>query len=180
MTNISDEILTRKYLQGDEKALELLIRNYLNSVYNFVLGYVNDPRDAEDITQETFVRVWRNLKKFDSDKGNFKTWIFGIAKNAAIDFLRTNKKSLPLSEVAELIADPKPPLLELAEQQGKAQTIKIAMANLPDKYRQVVSSHYKQGFTFQQIAESLGESLNTVKSRYRRALILLRKFLSKN
>jgi RNA polymerase sigma factor (sigma-70 family) len=164
----------------DEKSLELLIRNYLNSVYNFVLGYVNNPQDAEDIVQETFVRVWRNLKKFDSNKGNFKTWLFSIAKNATIDFLRTKKKLMSFSEITDLIVDPTSPLLELVEQQGTAQKIKIAMTDLSDKYRQVFSFHHEQGFTFRQIAESLGESVNTVKSRYRRALILLRKFLSKN
>lgn len=180
MENLDDRKLIENYLKGDEKALELLIRNYLNSVYNFVLGYVNNPRDAEDIVQETFVRVWRHLKKFDPKKGIFKTWIFAIAKNAAIDFLRTKKKLMSFSEMTDLIPDPAPPLFELVEQRGMSQNIKIAIANFSDKYRQVFSLRYEQDFTFQQIAKSLGESLNTVKSRYRRALIILKKLLTES
>lgn len=177
MKNLDDRKLIESYLKGDEKSLETLIRFYLKPVYGFVLNFVNNPRDAEDIVQETFMRMWRNFKKFDFKKGNFKTWLFAIAKNAAIDFLR-KKKSLPLSEVAETFVDPTPLPWELAEQRGLAQTAKTAMVNLSDRYRRVLSLRYEQVFTFQQIAKSLKESLNTVKSRHRQALIILKKLLT--
>ncbi|MBI4159946.1 sigma-70 family RNA polymerase sigma factor [Candidatus Wolfebacteria bacterium] len=73
-----------------EVSLELLIRRYLKPIYGFTYRYVGAGQDTEDVTQETFVKVWRNLKKFDQNK-SFKTWIFSIAKNTAIDFLKKKK-----------------------------------------------------------------------------------------
>ena len=82
-----EEQLVRDYLKGDENSLEILIGQYLKPIYSFIYRYVGNASEAEDITQEVFVRVWKNLKKFDQNK-KFKTWIFGIAKNASIDWLR--------------------------------------------------------------------------------------------
>ena len=90
MQNYSDEQLVARYLRGDEKSLEFLIQQYLKPIYSFVYKYVGNPQEAEDITQEVFVRMWKYIKKFDQRK-KFKTWIFSIAKNAAIDFLRKKK-----------------------------------------------------------------------------------------
>ena len=147
MENFDEQKLIKDYLKGDQKALENLIRFYLKPVYNFVLIYVNNPKDAEDITQETFVRMWRK------------------------------KKTVPLDEVAETLVDPVSLTLELAEQKETAQNIKANLANLSDKYRQIFLLHQEQGFTFKQISQKLGESINTIKSRYRRAMIILKKFL---
>jgi len=184
MTNISDEILTRKYLQGDEKSLELLIRQYLKPIYSFVCRYVGNSQEAEDITQEVFVRVWRNLKKFDQNK-NFKTWIFSIAKNASLDYLK-KKKTIPFSEfdteeggnrLTDTLADPSPLPLELLEKAGMAQMLTSAMEKLSPKYRMVLFLRYNDHFNFREIAEIFGEPLNTIKSRHQRAILMLRKIL---
>ena len=82
-----DAQLVADYLNGDEQSLHLLIERYLKPVYRFVHSYVGSDLDAEDISQEVFVRAWRNLKKFDQEK-SFKTWIFAIAKHASIDVLK--------------------------------------------------------------------------------------------
>ena len=181
MTNINDEILTRKYLQGDEKSLEVLILTYLKQIYSFVYRYVGNGQDAEDITQEVFVRVWRNLKKFDQNK-SFKTWIFSIAKNASLDFLK-KKKAIPFSEferedggniIIDTLADPSPLPPELLEKAGMARMLNEAMEKLSPQYRMVLFLRYNDHFNFREIAESLNEPLNTVKSRHRRALVMLR------
>jgi len=91
MPEISDKKLIKQYLHGDEKSLGFLIKRYLKPIYNFVYRYVSEAASAEDITQETFVKVWKNLNKFDQRK-HFKTWIFCLAKNTAIDFLRKKKE----------------------------------------------------------------------------------------
>ena len=90
MESKSDAELITKYLKGDEASLRILIERYLASVYRFVRGYVKNDSDAEDITQETFVRAWRNFHTFDHEK-SFKTWIFAIAKHASIDALKKKK-----------------------------------------------------------------------------------------
>src|SRR3989338_146778 len=92
----SDQQLIADYLTGDEKSLKILYGRYLKPIYSFVYRYVGGGQDVEDVTQDAFVKVWRNLKKFDQNK-SFKTWIFSIAKNTAIDFLK-KKKAIPFSE----------------------------------------------------------------------------------
>ena len=185
MTNIGDEILIRKYLAGDKQSLELLIKQYLKPIYSFVSRYVGNGQEAEDITQEVFVRVWRNLKKFDQSK-SFKTWVFSIAKNASLDFLK-KKKAIPFSEfdtkeggnrIMDTLVDPSPLPLELLEKAGMARMLNVAMEKLSPQYRMVLFLRYNDHFNFREIAESLGEPLHTITSRHRRALIQLKKILT--
>lgn len=184
MLETSDGQLVEQYLKGDEASLAILVKRYLAPIYGFVFRYVGAAPDAEDIAQEVFLRAWRNIKKFDRKK-SFKTWIFAIAKNAAIDFLK-KKKDVPFREfeneegdnfLAETIEDPAPLPDEIFERGNLAQILNSALEAVSPKYRAVLILHYNDYFTFREIAEVLGESLNTVKSRHRRALVELRKFL---
>ena len=183
----SDQQLIASYLAGDEKSLEILFGRYLKPIYSFVYRYVSGAHDVEDITQEVFVRIWRNLKKFDQNK-SFKTWIFSIAKNAAIDFLK-KKKAIPFSEfeneekeniLIETLADPSPLPQELLERTDMKRVLNAAMEKLSPKYRMVLFLRYNDHFNFREISESLGESLHTITSRHRRALIKLKKLLTEN
>lgn len=182
MGDNGDKILIEKYLEGDEKSLEILIQNYLGPIYRFAYRYAGNEKDAEDITQDVFVKMWRNLKKFDQNK-SFKTWIFSIAKNTAIDFLRKSrsasggKKAIPFSQ-EETFADTAPLPQEIFEKQEIIQGLKSMIARLFPKYQTVLSLRYDNGFTFREIAETLDEPLHTVKSRHRRGLIMLRKLLT--
>lgn len=175
MINNSDQILIRKYLQGDEKSLEVLILAYLKPIYSFAYRYVGNGQDAEDITQEVFVKVWRHLKRFDQSK-SFKTWVFAIAKNTAIDFLK-KKKAIPFSEF-ETLADPTPLPDKIFEQITIKEMLKTTIEKLLPKYRLVLVLRYNDNFTFREISESTGKPLNTIKSQYRRALLELKKLLS--
>jgi len=192
MKTYTDEQLVTNYLKGDEESLGILIKRYLKPIYSFVYRYVGDEQEAEDIVQDVFLKVWRNLKKFDQKK-KFKTWIFSIAKNASVDFLRKSrsasggKRTIPFSDFenekgenifAETLADKNPLPDELFKRAGIAEIISAAINQLAPKYRMVLSARYHSQSTFREIAENLNEPLNTVKSRYRRALIMLRKLLT--
>lgn len=192
MNETSDEQLVFHYLKGDEKSLEALIRLYLKPIYNFVYRYTGSGQDADDLTQEVFVRVWKNLKKFDRRR-SFKTWIFSIAKNASVDFLKKSqsafggKKTLPFSQfenekggnpIIENIADPAPLPSEILEQKDRANVLTAALAKLSPQSRMVLFLRYNDHFTFREIAESLDRSLNTIKSWHRRALITLKGLLA--
>lgn len=177
-----DQKLIAGYFKGDEKSLEILIKRYLKPIYSFTYRYAGNSYDAEDITQEVFVKMWRNLKKFKRRK-SFKTWIFTIAKNTSIDWLK-KKKTILFSEfeneagenmLTETLVDPAPLPQELLERAGVAQMLSSAMERLSSKYRMVLFLRYNDHFTFKEIAETLREPLNTVKSRHRRALMTLRK-----
>jgi len=185
--NRSDQQLVSDYFLGDEKSLELLFGRYLKPIYSFVCRYIGGGQDAEDVTQEAFVKVWKNLKNFDQQK-SFKTWIFSIAKNTALDFLK-KKKAIPFSEfeneegeniITETLADPSPLPHEFLEKAGMAQALTSAMEKLSPKYRMVLFLRYNDHFSFREIAESLDEPLPTITSRHRRALIMLRNLLNES
>lgn len=184
MPDRSDSQIIADYLNGDKQSLDVLFKRYLKPIYSFIYGYIGNAQDAEDIAQEAFVKVWRNLRKFDQGK-NFKTWLFTIAKNICLDFFK-KKKTIPFSAfdneegdntIAETIADPAPLPQELLEKGGLARMLNLAMKKLSPKYRAVLLLYYNDHFNFREIAEILDEPLHTVKSRHRRALIQLRGFI---
>ncbi|MFA6521413.1 MAG: RNA polymerase sigma factor [Candidatus Gracilibacteria bacterium] len=184
MENNYEQNLIKQYFAGDEGALEVLINLYLKPIYSFVYRYVNGAEEAEDITQEVFVKAWRNLKKFKQNK-SFKTWIFEIAKNTALDFLK-KKKTIPFSKfedesgknvLLETLADPAELPQELLNRQGIAKLLETAMSKLSPSHRMVLFLRYNDHFNFREIAEALTEPLHTIKSRHRRALIKLREIL---
>jgi len=170
----TDKQLVGDYLKGDEKSLEILIKKYLGQIYNFTYKRVGNAQDAEDITQEAFVKAWCNLKSFDCDK-NFKTWIFSIAKNTCIDFLRKKKALLYLETIKELGENDKN-----LEQIDIAQLLSSTTNKLMPKYQAVLCSYHGDNLNFREISEKTGESINTVKSRYRRAILEIRKSISEN
>lgn len=189
--NHVDNQLIADYLAGDEESFQILVRAYLKPIYSFVYRYVGSTQDAEDVTQEVFVKVWKNLDSFDQQR-SFKTWIFIIAKNASIDFLKKSRfasggrKTVPFSQfenntgensLTRTLTDPAPLPDELMERASVAHVLSLAMEKLSPRYRMVLFLRYNDHFTFREIAESLEEPLHTVKSRHRRALIILKKFL---
>jgi len=174
MKNFADEKLIDNYLQGDEKALEVLIRRYLKPIYSFCFRFVGNNQEAEDITQEVFLKVWRNLKKFKKEK-NFKGWLFTIAKNTCFDFLRKKKKISTLSlEKYFYLVDLSLLPNEISEKESLKEKIQEAIEKLSSKTREILNLYYNQGLTFREIAQTLNEPINTVKSRHRRAIEILR------
>ncbi len=165
MKAYTDEQLIIDYLKGDTESLEILIKRYLKPIYSFTFRFVGNSQEVEDITQEVFVKVWRNLKKFDKNK-KFKTWIFTIAKNTCLDWQK-KKKTLSLY-FAETLRDPSPIFNEPLDR---------ILERLSPKYRMVLFLRYNDHFTFREIAETLGESIDTIKTRHRRGIAILRKLL---
>ncbi len=182
MAELSDEKLIEQYLKGDEGSLEILIKKYLKPVYGFVFRYTGNAADADDITQETFVKVWRNIKKFDRQK-KFKTWLFTIAKNTALDFFK-KRKTIPFSNfedengynfVADNLASQSLSPAQEAEKKETAGFVSSAISQLSSNYQKIISLRHDKDLSFQEIADFLGEPINTVKSRYRRAILAAKK-----
>lgn len=177
----TDEQLVRQYRQGDEAVFTVLVDRYMQYLFHFVRQFVNDSAIAEDIVQETFVKVWKNIHRFDESK-SFKTWIFAIAKNTAYDFLK-KKKSLPFSmfvddegrNALENIEDKTVGIETILDQETTAQELSQKLALLTPLYRSILVLHYQEHFSLHEIAHILGEPYNTVKSRHQRALQSLKK-----
>ena len=130
-----------------------------------------------------FLRIWKNLKKYRKEE-NFRTWIFSIARNAAIDFLR-KKKSIIFSDLenesgipAEEIFENSEPLPdEIISFAEDKKILDKLMNKLPLFYREVLFLYYNNNFTFDEIGKIMNKPLNTVKSQHRRALIELKRLL---
>src|SRR3989338_2987457 len=181
MNSFTDEQLVEQYLKSkDEYALEELIKRYLPLIFGFVKRYTGNQDNASDIAQEVFVKVWKNLKSFDQSK-SFRTWIFIIAKRTAIDELR-KQKAIPFSALQEegfedSIADESTSILDQIFSQQQSKELALALAKLPINYNSVIKLRANDDLSFREIAVKLKEPLNTIKSRYRRGLALLKELL---
>lgn len=186
MNTDSDEKLVELYLQGDELALQILVRKHTRNLYNFVAQFVGYGQNAEDVVQESFIKAWKNLKKFNPLK-KFKPWLYHIARNTAIDYLRQRKLAVSLPDSfaddeekneADYFVDPAPLPLEQAITSETKQSIQKLIKTLPQIYSTVLKLYYLEEFSLPEIAEILAEPVDTVKSRHRRALIRLRSLVA--
>lgn len=176
----SDKELIVDYLNGDESALPVLINRYLKSIYNFAYRLTGNVQSAEDISQETFFKAWKNLKKYKPEE-SFKTWLFTIARNTTFDFLR-KKKSFVFSDLGdeessfeEDLVDDSPQAEEIISQLEDKKLLDDLLNKLSPIYKEIILLHHLNELTFEEIAKMLGKSVNTVKSQHRRALIELKK-----
>jgi RNA polymerase sigma-70 factor (ECF subfamily) len=182
----TDDELISATLAGESASFAVLVERYISAIYKFSYRYVRNGPDAEDISQETFLRVWKNLKSFDRSK-KFKTWLFAIAKNASLDLLK-KRRTLPFSVLGEeddAIEAVLAPYLAIAETSAVSfdrgilkENFDVALAKLPERYRDVMIMRYTDNLKFREIAERLHEPVDTVKSRHRRGLSLLRNIMS--
>lgn len=181
----TDAALIEAYLEGSESSLELLISRYYAHVFRFVYSMTKNRQEADEITEDSFVKAWKNLKKFDREK-NFKSWMLSIARNSTIDLIR-KKRSMPFStfeedgeeKYAESLPDPKPLPDELFATKEKQLELQRAIDELPPLYRSVIFLRYSEGVTLEEMAEIFKEPLNTIKSRYRRGLMQLKERLAR-
>ncbi len=179
-TTEQDEQLVRASLDGDGLAFAQLLNKYLKPIYGFLYNLVRDSAQVEDLTQETFIKAWKNLNKFDTTK-SFKTWLFTIAKNNAFDWLK-KKKSTPFSffkdeegnNKLEGVAEDAILSDEILERKEIVREMEEKLARIPEKYRTILILRYKEDFTLGEIAQILDRPYNTVKAYHGRALLQLK------
>ncbi len=161
----------RRIQAGDEQALIDLHAQYARLVYSVAYRVLGDPMAAEEVTQDTFMRLWRRADTFDANKGSFVTWLLTIARRLAIDAFRKQQRTPLLVE-----ADPDgwDTLVGTDDNQDLRRTLAAAVRDLPDEQRQAIELAYFYGLTHSQIAEFLGEPLGTIKTRIRLGMQKLR------
>ncbi len=181
----TDEQLTELCKKGDELAFEALMNRYVRQIYNFLRQYTHGSEDTEDIAQDTFFKAWKHIKKFHTGK-QFRPWIFTIARNTALDFIKKHK-AVNFSELddtetelsfADTLADPEPLAPELFENAALAEVLREKLKLLHPDHVAVLTLHYEEEMTFDEIALIVGKPMNTVKSWHRRAVIRLQELLA--
>nr|WP_299344829.1 sigma-70 family RNA polymerase sigma factor [Allomuricauda sp.] len=183
---IDDSILVKNYIAGDEKALEVLINRYNQRISSFIYSKVLDRDVAEDIFQDTFIKVIKTLKRGSySEEGKFLPWVMRIAHNLIIDHFRKNKR-MPKFEgsddfnIFSVIKDDK---LNAEKQIIKDQIdrdLTDLIEELPEDQKEVLVMRIYKDMSFKEISENTGVSINTALGRMRYALINLRKIVDRH
>jgi len=174
-----DHELVERLQRRDPQALAELYDRYGRLAFSLILRVVRDTGIAEDLVQETFLRVWNRVQGFNAEKGSLGPWLLAVARNRAIDYLRSAggrmRNALELEETEH------PSLSMDLEQQillsDKARRIRGALEKLSPPQRQVIELSYFEGLSQSEVAERLGQPLGTVKTRVRAALRMLREDL---
>jgi len=183
MSKHEDRELVKLYLDGNENALATLITRYKSRIFTHVILLVKDREVAEDIFQDTFVKVINTLKAGRyNEEGKFLPWVMRIAHNLAIDFFRKGKK-MPMSRsddeydvFATISRDDANVEEKLVEDQIQTD-VQNLITQLPEEQRQVVIMRHYQNMSFKEIAEATDVSINTALGRMRYAVLNMRKIV---
>jgi len=167
--------LLERFAAGDPEAFETLFRQYQGEAYRWIVRIVRNRATAEDLTIETFWRVYRAHARFDVSKGRFAGWLRRIATNAALDFLRRTRREVPLPEDL-----PELRRTDCSVVQAELQrTLQTSLQRLSPKLRVVVLLALVEEEPHEEIANSLGISVNAVKVRVFRGVRILRRELAR-
>ncbi|MFA6152813.1 MAG: sigma-70 family RNA polymerase sigma factor [Chitinophagaceae bacterium] len=158
----------------DEKAFNYLYDNYSGALYGVILKVLDKEELANDLLQEVFVKIWRSIEQYDSSKGRLYTWMLNIARNSAIDVLRSKsfqqeQKTIDIENSVYLNESRRN-----TENNTDTLGLKKSVMNLKPEFRILIDLAYFQGFTQEEISKTLQIPLGTVKTRMRNAILELK------
>lgn len=169
MNGQEDANLVRAFKGGDEDAFDRIFDKYHVPIYSICYRFTRNEADARELTQDVFIKVYRNLRKFN-ERSKFFTWVYRIAVNTCISFKRRNRKLLPLLET-----EPK------RDPVGQSVRLKVAiddaLKKLPDRQRMAFILRHYQGYTFDEIAEIMNITTGAAKANHYQAVRKLRSYL---
>lgn len=179
-----DEKVVERCLQGDDAAWELVVNQYAKRIYNLTYRYTSRRDEAEDLTQEIFIRVYQNLKSFRSESGSFQNWIMRVGRNLIIDHYRRTRRFQQAAGSEEMeamnlkdekISSPH----RVAEQSEAARFLSDGLQALSPELKEAIILRDLEGMAYLEIADLLGIPEGTVKSRINRARLELARLLTK-
>ena len=177
------EALIQRCLQGDQVAWETIVQQFRRKVFNVAYKFVGNHEEAEDLTQDIFVKIFKSLATFDR-RANFQTWLISVSRNLCIDHYRSVRQERRTIDrradpTALPVISPDPGPVAALEQRDRVALLRQALAGLPESLRTAVLMRDIQEFSYQEIAERLRLPEGTVKSRINRGRIELAKQLRK-
>lgn len=183
---LDDSVLVRNYMNGSERSLEILVGRHKQKIYSFIYSKVLDRDVAEDIFQDTFIKVIRTLKKGNyNEEGKFLPWVMRIAHNLVIDYFRKSNRmpTFRNTEEFDIFSVLSDSSLNAEKQLIKSQIhfdVRRLISELPEDQKEVLIMRIYKDMSFKEISENTGVSINTALGRMRYALINLRKIIEKN
>jgi len=182
--SVNDEIELMKRIQArDADALEELYDLYNRLLFGMVISIVKKREEAEEVLQEIFVKIWNKAESFNPKRGNAYSWIITLARNTAIDRIRSKgyktqqKQSVSIHEPLFSLEDDTYDPMETTIFSDRAELVKQALEKIPAKQSEVIKIAYYRGMTQSEIAKSLDIPLGTVKTRTRQGMIKLKRIL---
>jgi len=186
-------LLVRRCLGGDASAWEEIVRLYNRRIYNLCYRFTNSPDDAQDLTQDVFIKVYRTLGSYDVEKGAFTTWLTTLTRNLLVDHFRRSKQDRITDSIdgtsreeedalsmSDRLEDPRPsPDDRLASKEAQ-KMVQTALARLSPELREAVILRDLQDMDYKEIAGTLRVPEGTVKSRINRGRMELARLLSRN
>lgn len=179
-TEWDDLELIQLMRRADMQAFDAFYDRYVNLVYSIAFSILGDSPLAEDVTQDVFLQIWKNLDTYDPAKAKVSTWMSRIARNRAIDVLRKQKhvqRRVSWGNVLEQQAGESLTPEDRVNQRLTKERVRQALAQLPDEQQEVLALAYFQDMSQQQIADMLGNPLGTIKTRVRLGMQKLRGLL---
>ncbi len=182
--NLEDNVLVQQFIDGDQNSLEILISRHKKRVYTYILLIVKNPQLAEDIFQDTFIKVIKSLRRGKyQDKGKFVSWVLRISHNLVIDYYRKQKYQNTISNDdneydllnSKSLAEDN--IEDILVQDQIMSHVRLLVDHLPDDQRNVVYLRHYCGLSFKEIADQTGVSINTALGRMRYALINMRRMI---
>lgn len=185
-TNLSDAQLISKYISGNENSLSVLIDRHQSRIYGFIFSKIQDRDSAEDIFQDTFIKVIQTLKRgLYNEQGKFLPWVMRIAHNLVIDHFRKNNRMPKFNgrgdfDVFSIISDGNLSIESQIVESQIASHVRILLEELPEDQKKVIKMRIYQDMSFKEISENTGVSINTALGRMRYGLINLRKIIDRH
>ncbi|MDP5105701.1 sigma-70 family RNA polymerase sigma factor [uncultured Polaribacter sp.] len=182
----TDCILIKRYIEGNEASLEVLIKRHQQRLYSFIYSKIKDKDLTEDIFQDTFIKVIKTLKKGKyNEEGKFLPWVMRIAHNLVIDYFRKNNrmpkfKNTDDFNIFSVLGDSSLNAEKQLIQDQIYDDIKELVKGLPEEQKEVLIMRMYKDMSFKEISENTGVSINTALGRMRYALINMRKLIEKN
>jgi RNA polymerase sigma factor (sigma-70 family) len=176
-----EERLVSGIRSGNKAAMEQLYKMYASSLMGIITRIVKFDEVAEDILQDTFVKIWKSIAQYDSSKGRLFTWMANLAKNTAIDQIRS--KYYTHAVKTDTISNPQ---IDILDKHNHFQLridvidLKQLTGNLKPDQKQIIDLFYFEGYTHVEVAEVLNIPLGTVKTKIRQAIIALRKYYNES